>query len=111
MITITNTVSTSTGDDKSNLFGVIVFHTQELLVTGNVQCELSFYKSEADKAAGSDKIYPIVNDDKITNCTIQCAVSDVIKDSGESTMADVVTYFNSKVKAKLEGDYGWSVSI
>lgn len=109
---ITDSVNLSIGEAKTNVWGAVVFHTQELLITGKVQCDISFYKSEADSDAGKDKLYPLdSNGNKVTNCTIQCALSDVIKASGESTMVDVVGYFYNKVKTKLEDDYSWTITI
>src|SRR4030067_1542093 len=110
-VLITNSVATSIGEDKTNLWGTVVFNTQELLLTGKVQCELSFYKSEADYDAGLDKIYPVIDGNKITNCTIQILITDVIKASGESTMQDVVVFFYTKVITYLQSTYGWTVTI
>lgn len=109
---VTNSVNISIGEAKTNVWGKATFHTQELLITGKVQCDLSFYKSEADDAAGKDKIYPLdANGNKVTNCVVDCAINDVIKASGQSTMQDVVDYFYKKVEAKLEADYGWTITL
>lgn len=108
---ITNSIETNVGQSMSNTWGFAVFHTQEMLITGKVQVDLNIYKSEIDKDAGSDKIYPVENGAKITNCTIDIALADVVKASGQSTMADVVNFFYTKVKDKLESLYGWTITI
>lgn len=102
---ITNQVSTSIGEDMTNLWASVVFHTQELLITGKVQCDIKFYKSEADADAGADPVYPVVNGQKVTNCTITVALSDVIKVGAGAEMSDVVAYFYSKVEEYLEANY------
>ena len=108
---ITNSITTSVGSSMSNTWATVTFHTQELLVTGKVQCDISFYKSEADHDAGTDKIYPVVSGSKVTNCTITLALSDEVKASGQSTMADVVAFFYGKIKSYLETTYSWTVTV
>ena len=107
---LTNQVSTSTGAQFSNLYGDVLFHTDNLLVDGTVQCELSFYKSEIDKNAKADKIYPVVNGSKVVNCKISCALTDVVKVDAGATLNDVVTYFFTKVITQLTTTYGWTIT-
>ena len=109
---IADSVSLSIGEAKSNVWGKVKFHTGELLITGKVQCDISFYKSEADNDSGKDQIYPLSGTgSKVVGCTIECALADVIKASGQSTMVHVVDYFYNKVKTELETKYGWSITI
>jgi hypothetical protein len=108
---ITNQVSTSVGQDMTNVWGFAVFYTNTVLVDGIVQVDLSFFKSEAEKDAGADRVYPIGNDTKVVNTNIQVLPADVIKNSGVSKMSDVVSFFYNKLKTKLEEDYGWTITI
>lgn len=108
---ITNSVAISIGEAKSNMYCAVIFHTQELLITGKVQCDLSFYTSEAEQDSGADKIYPTVNGGKVTNCTIQLTLDDVIKQSGVCKMSNVVTFFYTKVKEYLESTYNWTIIL
>lgn len=110
-ILITNQVNTSVDLPLSNLFGKPDFNTNEMLVNGEIYAELRFYSSEASHDSCGDKIYPVVNGNKVTNCTFQVLATDVIKESGQSTMADVVTLFYGKLKAALESTYGWTITI
>ena len=105
-LTVTNTVTTNDGTPATNLYCEALFNVVDLISTGKVYCELNFYNSYAMKVAGYDHIYPIVNGDKVVRCTITVNTGDVIKQSGQSTMADVVTLFYSKVKAQLLSQYG-----
>lgn len=109
---ITNEVNTSIGIPMTNVWGTVTFYTNELLISGNVSCDLRFYKSEADYDSGKIPITPIDNNSNfINNCNIQVLVTDIIKESGQSTMADVVVFFYGKVKTYLEATYGWTVVI
>jgi hypothetical protein len=108
---ITNEIETSIGENMSNTWCTVIFHTQEFLITGNVQCDLNFYRSEADHDSGKDKLYPVVNTKKVDNCTINISLSDEVKASGRSTAQDIVVFFYGKVKSYLESTYNWTITL
>lgn len=110
-LTVSTPINTSDGDTKTNTFCWVNFDVEQMLKTGIVSCELMFYNSQAAKTGGKDQVYPLFLDAnnipyKLTSCTITVSTSDVVKASGQSTMADVVTLFYSKVKAVLLSQYG-----
>ena len=105
-------VNASIGQSFQNTFCNVVFNTSKMLVTGQVFCSLNWYKSQEDFNAGADKIYLLdSNGNKVEDAVIDIAINDVIKESGQSHMSDVVAFFFTKTAAKLTADYGWSLSI
>jgi len=48
---------------------------------------------------------------KVVSTSLQILPTDVIKASGKSTFEDVVVFFYTKLKAKLETEYGWTITI
>ena len=107
---VNNLVSTSIGIDMGGLWFKTVFHTQELLTTGKVYCDLFFYKSEGISTT-ADRIFPIGSGKKINSCLIEMNVDDIVKSSGVTRMSDVVLFFCTKVKEKLFSLYGWDITI
>lgn len=106
---ITSELTTSQGMNVSNSYLTAVFYTNSALTTGTVNCDLFFYKSKSDKDNGVSNFYPVNSDVMITNDSFIVLPTDVIKQSGKTTFADVAVFFYAKLKDSLQTKYGWTI--
>ena len=95
-----------TGESVVDLIIKVKFNFDNLTIDGVVPCELTFQQVEE-----SDRVYPIVEGGKVTNCYINCDLDDTIKSSGVSKLYHTVAYVYAKVKLRLEETYGWTITI
>jgi len=113
---VTSTINLNGGLNKTvtNAYLLMIPYVGKIGINGKVTCELEFYYSEADADAGASKIYPIIGNDltkPITNIVLQFIPGEIIKSDVDCTMEDVMAYFKTKLKEKLELDYGWIITI
>lgn len=107
---ITSSEPISIGGVLSNIIGDINAHTDSLLTTGEVQCDISWLKDATAKIKNYDRIWPVVlNGDDTIN--LRVASCDVTLTEQEVMAADLPTTIYTKVAEKLALDYGWTVVV
>jgi len=108
---ISNTLTLSDGSTASDVFMTMNMHTGTIETNGKAPCDLSYWRSEADKDAGKTKIYPVVNGVKISSVTPQFTGQEIVKVGPNCTVADTFAFYKQAVADKLLADYGWNVTI
>lgn len=110
-MTITNTLNLADGSSATNVFMTVNIHTGKIETTGKAPVDLSFWRSEADRDAGKEKIIPIVNGNKIGSCVLTFTGSEIVKVGANCTVSDTFSYYNGQVAAKLLALYGWDITL
>jgi hypothetical protein len=107
MISIPNSIITSTGASVSNTVCSITAHTGTLMTNGKVQCDLSFFTGESSISNGYDKIIPVTVDGngKITK---RIGGLEISLTQEEATGANLPTTIYQKIVNSLNTSYGWS---
>ena len=107
---VTSQINLSTGSQATNAVGYITAHTDKLLTTGKVPCDLEFYLSKAVSDKKFDKSIPVILKQ---DGTIQSRVGAVtISLTEEEAMgADLPTTIFNKVAEALGTSYGWTVVV
>ena len=107
-LSITSTVDTNVGIPVTGMIGNIVAHTDSLLTTGQIPCDIEFYANDDAKTKQKHKLFPVVlaGDDTIQELVASCTI-DLTE--SEVNAANLPTTIYNKVAAKLATDYGWTV--
>lgn len=101
---ITDLVLNSTGYSSANIVGDIIAHTESLMTTGVVNCDIRWYKSLADKALGYDNIWPVFGGAKVASVQIQLT-------EAEADAAGLPTTIYNKIADKLMADYDFATIV
>jgi len=109
-LSITSQIDTNVGIPASGVIGNINAHTNSIMATGQVPCDIEFYISIEAKDNGMSRIFPVILntdgtiEELISSCTINLT-------EGEITGANLPNTIYTKVAAKLSADYGWTVAV
>lgn len=110
---ISSPVKTASLDTIINCYLVPNFNVSNMLKNGSVICELNFYKSKMAYKLDAEPIAVIIENDSIAKYTLKtCEIfmmpTDIIKNSGQSTIQDVVILFFSKLQSYLLLEFKFS---
>lgn len=107
---ITSSIDTNTGTTVTNAIGFITAHTDELLNTGLIPCDLAFYINMQASDDNKDKFIPVtLNQNNTINTRIGSITISLTQQQIEAANLPL-TIFN-KVASDLNTAYGWTVSV
>jgi hypothetical protein len=110
-MTITSTLNLADGSTAVNAFMTVNIHTELIESTGKAPTGLKFWRSEADKDAGNQEIFPKVSNVIVSACELSFTGAEVVKAGSNCTVADTFSYYKSAVKTKLNSLYGWNINL
>ena len=105
---VTSAINTSTGFSVTNACGEVV-NRQINQTTGVFKNDTYWSKSRADELAGFDKFVPVIITDDVISERIGAV--EVTLTQQEMAGANLMTTVLTKVAAKLNEDYGWTVVV
>ena len=109
-LNVTSPINTSTGTQVTGAVGYITAHTQNLINTGIVPCDLQFYVNAAASTNNMDNFIPVVLN---TNGTIKSRVGgiSITLTAQQAAAANLPLTIFQQVAAALTSTYGWTVTV
>lgn len=108
---VTTQLTDSTGRTINNAYFYVDYDTSTLRVDGIIRCRPHFYVSEESKDSGKEELYVFVSDVCINKFIFSVTEEEIVKAGANCTIADVITFFNTKSKEALNEAYGWNITI
>jgi hypothetical protein len=101
----TSSITLISGIVKTSLFLEIRPKIHNSKLTGNILYELYFYNSYADKIAGRERVYPLLNGLPLYTITVSISDTDIINSTGVTLLSNVNLFHYQKVKSALLTQY------